>query len=106
MILVLLAAASASAAALNSTLNSTNPLAIINNIDNIIINSLNIINNFLQNISYILKIYIIKMSETAALIMAMVGAFLYFTRLSKYTGRSLLVGAVLLYIFSEVLKAL
>ncbi|MEL9991037.1 MAG: hypothetical protein QXP98_09440 [Thermoproteus sp.] len=47
-----------------------------------------------------------KISQVTAVIMAMIGAFLYFTRLSRYTGRSLLIGAVLLYIFAEVLKSL
>jgi hypothetical protein len=53
-----------------------------------------------------LKYYIVKISEVVAIIMAMVGAFLYFTRLSRYTGRGLLIGAVLLYLFAEVLKSI
>ncbi|MFB6490758.1 MAG: hypothetical protein TU35_005875 [Thermoproteus sp. AZ2] len=40
------------------------------------------------------------------MMMGIIGAFLYFTRLSRYTGRSLIIGAILLYLFAEVLKAL
>lgn len=86
--------------------NSTNSAQILDNINNIINNWLNFGTNFLVNLEYTLKYYIVKISQVTAVIMAMIGAFLYFTRLSRYTGRSLLIGAVLLYIFAEVLKSL
>jgi hypothetical protein len=78
----------------------------LDNINNIINNWLNLGTNFLVNLEYTLKYYIVKISEVVAIIMAMVGAFLYFTRLSRYTGRGLLIGAVLLYLFAEVLKSI
>ncbi len=93
------------AAALNAT-NSTTPTGVLDNINNIINNWLNYGVYFLTNLEYILKYYIVKISEVVAVIMAMVGAFLYFSRLGKYTGRSLLIGAVLLYLLAEILKGL
>lgn len=89
-----------------ASINSTNSTQILDNINNIINNWLNLGTNFLVNLEYTLKYYIVQISQVTAVIMAMVGAFLYFTRLSRYTGRSLLVGAILLYIFAEVLKSL
>jgi hypothetical protein len=80
--------------------NSTTPAGVLDNINNIINNWLNLGTNFLVNLEYTLKYYIVKISEVVAIIMAMVGAFLYFTRLSRYTGRGLLIGAVLLYLFA------
>lgn len=88
-----------------TSLNATSPSNILDNINNIINNYLNIGYNFLLNLQNILLDYIVKISKVVAVIMAMIGAFLYFTRLSRYTGRSLLIGAVLLYIFAEVLKS-
>jgi hypothetical protein len=93
------------ASAVNGT-NSTTPAGVLDNINNIINNWLNLGANFLVNLEYTLKYYIVKISEVVAIIMAMVGAFLYFTRLSRYTGRGLLIGAVLLYLFAEVLKSI
>ena len=93
------------ASAVNGT-NSTTPVGVLDNINNIINNWLDLGTNFLVNLEYTLKYYIIKISEVVAIIMAMVGAFLYFTRLSRYTGRGLLIGAVLLYLFAEVLKSI
>ncbi|MGC8582873.1 MAG: hypothetical protein ACP5I3_01260 [Thermoproteus sp.] len=93
------------ASAVNGT-NATAPVGVLDNINNIINNWLNLGTNFLVNLEYTLKYYIVKISEVAAVIMAMIGAFLYFTRLSKYTGRSLLIGAVLLYLFAEILKGI
>lgn len=107
LLIVLLLPAIALSQTTNSTAtNSTNPLQVLNNIDNIIENGLNYINDFLNNLSYITRIYVIKFSETLAIMMGIIGAFLYFTRLSRYTGRSLIIGAILLYLFAEVLKAL
>lgn len=106
LIAILLSALALSQTTNSTATNSTNPLQVLNDIDNIIENGLNYINNFLKNLSYITRIYVIKFSETLAVMMAIIGAFLYFTRLSRYTGRSLIIGAILLYLFAEALKAL
>lgn len=93
------------AAILNAT-NSTAPIGVLDSINSVINNWLNYGTSFLANLEYTLKYYIAKISEIVAVIMAMVGAFLYFSRLSRYTGRSLLIGAVLLYLLAQILKGL
>jgi hypothetical protein len=41
------------------------------------------------------------MSKTLSVILGLVGAFLYFSGLNKYTGRGMIIGAVLLYLLAE-----
>lgn len=102
---ILLLAVAIHAATLNAT-NSTTPIGVLDSVNNVINKWLGYGTYFLANLEYTLKYYITKISEVVAVIMAMVGAFLYFSRLSRYTGRSLLVGAVLLYLLAQILKGL
>ncbi len=57
-------------------------------------------NTTLQMIAEIL----VKVSEILSIALTIVGLFLWFSRISPYTGRRLLISAVLLFVFAYVLK--
>lgn len=83
--------------------NSTDPFAKINTI---IENILKSVESFLENLKNILKTHIITISKTMSAILGLVGAFLYFSGLNKYSGRGMLIGAVLLYLMAEFVNTL
>ncbi|AFA38253.1 hypothetical protein Pogu_0226 [Pyrobaculum oguniense TE7] len=83
--------------------NSTDPFAKINTI---IENILKSVESFLENLKNILKTHIISISKTLSAILGLVGAFLYFSGLNKYSGRGMLIGAVLLYLMAEFVNTL
>ncbi len=64
---------------------------------NVIVNSMN---TTLQMIASVL----VKVSEVLSIALTIVGLFLWFSRISPYTGRRLLISAVLLFVFAYVLK--
>ncbi|NPB00288.1 MAG: hypothetical protein GXO10_02840 [Crenarchaeota archaeon] len=64
---------------------------------NTIVNSMNVT---LQMIASVL----IRVSEVLSIALTIVGLFLWFSRISPYTGRRLLISAVLLFVFAYVLK--
>jgi hypothetical protein len=78
--------------------NSTDPFTKITQTIEQILNS---VDNFLQHLKDVLKTHISSMSKTLSVILGLVGAFLYFSGLNKYTGRGMIIGAVLLYILAE-----
>jgi hypothetical protein len=78
--------------------NSTDPFTKITQTIEQILNS---VDNFLQHLKDILKTHISSMSKTLSVILGLVGAFLYFSGLNKYTGRGMIIGAVLLYLLAE-----
>ncbi len=59
------------------------------------------VDNFLQHLKDVLKTHISSMSKTLSVILGLIGAFLYFSGLNKYTGRGMIIGAVLLYLLAE-----
>jgi uncharacterized protein involved in cysteine biosynthesis len=81
-------------AATNSTVSFTKITQTIEQI-------LNSVDNFLQHLKDVLKTHISSMSKTLSVILGLVGAFLYFSSLNKYTGRGMIIGAVLLYLLAE-----
>ncbi|MEM1570638.1 MAG: hypothetical protein QXS00_01685 [Pyrobaculum sp.] len=83
--------------------NSTDPFAKINTI---IENILKSVESFLENLKNILKTHIISISKTLSVILGLLGAFLYFSGLNKYSGRGMLIGAVLLYLMAEFVNTL
>ena len=78
--------------------NSTDPFAKITQTIEQILTS---VDNFLQHLKDVLKTHISSMSKTLSVILGLVGAFLYFSGLNKYTGRGMIIGAVLLYLLAE-----
>ena len=78
--------------------NSTDPFTKITQAIEQILTS---IDNFLQHLKDVLKTNISSMSKTLSVILGLVGAFLYFSGLNKYTGRGMIIGAVLLYLLAE-----
>ncbi|NPA70323.1 MAG: hypothetical protein GXO26_05880 [Crenarchaeota archaeon] len=57
-------------------------------------------NTTLQMIANVL----VKVSEVLSIALTIIGLFLWFSRISPYTGRRLLISAVLLFVFAYVLK--
>jgi hypothetical protein len=78
--------------------NSTDPFTKITQTIEQILTS---VDNFLQHLKDVLKTHISSMSKTLSVILGLVGAFLYFSGLNKYTGRGMIIGAVLLYLLAE-----
>jgi len=64
---------------------------------NTIVSSMNVT---LQMIASVL----VRVSEILSIALTIVGLFLWFSRISPYTGRRLLISAVLLFVFAYVLK--
>jgi hypothetical protein len=93
MLIILLLAPLALAAT-----NSTDPFTKITQTIEQILNS---VDNFLQHLKDVLKTHISSMSKTLSVILGLVGAFLYFSGFNKYTGRGMIIGAVLLYLLAE-----
>jgi hypothetical protein len=83
--------------------NSTDPFAKIGQTIDQILTSLD---NFLQNLKEALKTHITSISKTLSVILGLVGALLYFSGINKYGGRSMIIGAVLLYLFAEFITTL
>jgi hypothetical protein len=81
-----------------AAINSTDPFTKITQTIEQILTS---IDNFLQHLKDVLKTHISSMSKTLSVILGLVGAFLYFSGLNKYTGRGMIIGAVLLYLLAE-----
>jgi len=54
-------------------------------------------------LSMIVKI-LIKISEVLSIGLVIVGLFLWFSRISPYTGKRLIISAILLFIFAYILK--
>ncbi len=54
-------------------------------------------------LSIIVKV-LIKISEMLSVGLIIVGIFLWLSRISPYTGRKLIISAILLFIFAYVLK--
>lgn len=83
--------------------NSTDPFGkIAKTIDSVLTS----VDNFLQNLKEVLKTHVASMSKTLSVILGLVGAFLYFSGINKYGGRSMLIGAVVLYILAEFVNGL
>jgi hypothetical protein len=78
--------------------NSTDPFTKITQTIEQILNS---VDNFLQHLKDVLKTHISSMSKTLSVLLGLVGAFLYFSGFNKYTGRGMIIGAVLLYLLAE-----
>lgn len=83
--------------------NSTDPFMRINNIVDNILKSLD---SFLQNLKEVIKVHIVSISKSLAVILGLIGSVLYFSGLSKYSGRGMIIGAVLLYLLSEYISSL
>ncbi|MFN7105123.1 MAG: hypothetical protein ACK4M3_00815 [Pyrobaculum sp.] len=81
--------------------NSTNPLQ---KIEQIIADVFSSLDSFLKHVRDIIKLHISSIAKTLSIILAMIGAVLYFSGISKYSGRGILIGAVLLYILAELLS--
>lgn len=97
IVLVLLTALLALAAA-----NQTDPLS---RMDKIVENALTFVDRFLQNLDIIIRYYISSISRSLSVILGLIGAVLYFSGISKYTGRSMMIGAVALYILSQIVSS-
>lgn len=82
--------------------NSTDPFA---KIGQMVDNLLNSIDKFLQNLKDVLKAHMSSISRTLSVIMGLIGAVLYFSGISKYSGRSLIFGAILLYVLAEFISS-
>ncbi|MFN3803586.1 MAG: hypothetical protein ACK4SY_00855 [Pyrobaculum sp.] len=82
--------------------NSTNPLQ---KIEQMIADVFSSLDRFLTHVRDIVKLHISSIAKTLSIILAMIGAVLYFSGISKYNGRGMLIGAALLYIFAELLGA-
>ena len=83
--------------------NSTDPFVKISQAIDQILTSLD---NFLQNLKEVLKIHITSISRTLSIILALVGALLYFSGINKYGGRGMIIGAILLYLLAEFVTTL
>lgn len=83
--------------------NSTDPFAKISQTVESILSS---IDKFLQNLKDVLKTHMVSISRTLSVILGLVGAVLYFSGLNKYSGRGLIIGAILLYILADFISSI
>ncbi len=83
--------------------NVTDPFTKISDMANNLMKSLE---NFLQNLKESVKTFVSSIAKTLSVILGLLGALLYFSGISKYSGRSMIFSAVLLYILSEVVNVL
>lgn len=60
--------------------------------------------NSLSNFTLFLKNTIMKFSEIASIILALIGIFLWFSGISPYSGRRMVISAALLFVFAYILK--
>ncbi len=78
--------------------------SIVKNIQNIFEKTGNtIVTSMNTALSMIVKI-LIKISEVLSIGLVIVGLFLWFSRISPYTGKRLIISAILLFIFAYILK--
>lgn len=82
--------------------NQTDPLA---RIDKIVENTLYLIDKFLENLDIVFRYYISSIARSLSIIIGLAGAVLYFSGISRHTGRGMMIGAVALYILSQVVSS-
>jgi len=89
---------------LGSIANATN--AVFNTLDNAVASVLDGLDKFLADTLSILKVKIVGIAKSVALILGLLGAFLWLSGIYRYGGRSMVFSAIILYLLSEVVKTL
>lgn len=89
---------------LGSVANATN--TVFNTLNNAVASILDGLDNFLSNTLGILKVKIVSIARSAALILGLLGAFLWLSGIYRYGGRGMVFSAIILYILSEVIKSM